>query len=250
VASSDLPGFDDTSVALKATRLIGIVGYSPVLDVFPLSALLVDELRRKLPVDGSIAIEDMSWGPIHVVQRFQDPEAKRPQRLVLVGAASVSAEPGRVRAFRWRGGKLPPEAVQERIYEAVTGVVDIENTLVIGEHFGIWPDECFVVEADMPAETFGCMVMADSEKRAQDPMLARQLGFSPVRMRRHIAAAAAALAMKGAKARVPLEEKFASALPANAKFMRNRFTFATEDDRTDGQDRRRFGLPPTARVES
>jgi hypothetical protein len=250
VASSDLPSFDDTSVALKAPRLIGIVGCTPVLDIFPLSALLVDELRRMLPADGSIAIENMSWGPIQIVQRFQDPEAVRPQRLVLVGAASVSTEPGRVRTFCWRGGELSPEAVHERIYEAVTGVVDMENTLVIGAHFGIWPDECFVVEADMPGETFGCMVMAESVKQAQDFMLARELGFSPVQMRRGIAAAAAALAIKGLKARVPLEEKFATALPANAKFMRNRFTCTVEDDKRNGQDRSQFGHPPTARVRS
>ena len=234
VASSNVPGFDDTGVALKAVRLIGIVGYTPVLDMFPLSGLLVDDLRRALPSEGSIAIENMSWGPIHIVQRFQDPEAVRPERLVLVGAASISTCPGRVRAFCWQGGKLPTEAVQERMYEAVTGIVDIENTLVIGEHFGIWPDECFVVEADMPAETFGCMVIAHSEKRAEDSMLARELGFSPRRMRHDIAVTAAALAVEGPKARVPLDEKFATALPPSAKFMRNRFTFATEEDGKGG----------------
>ena len=36
--------FDDTAVALSAARLIGIVGYTPVLDAFPLSRRLVGEL--------------------------------------------------------------------------------------------------------------------------------------------------------------------------------------------------------------
>lgn len=233
VASSRASRFDDTSVALKAPRLIGIVGYTPVLDMFPLSALLVEDLRRTLPDDGSIAIENMSWGPIHIVQRFQDAAAVRPERLVLIGAASVSTEPGRVRAFSWKGGKLSEQAVQDRIYEAVTGIVDIENTLVIGEHFRIWPEECFVVEADMPAETFGCMVMADSEKRAEDAILANQLGFSPDKMRRDIAVAAAALAIEGSRACVPLQEKVSTALAPNARFMRNRFTLATEQEWKD-----------------
>lgn len=233
-ASSRVSGFDDTSVALKATRLIGIVGFTPVLDMFPLSELLVNDLRQALPADGSIAIENMSWGPIHIVQRFQDPEAVRPERLVLVGAASVSTQPGQVRAFCWKGGKLPAEAVQDRMYEAVTGIVDIENTLVIGEHFGIWPNECFVVEADMPADTFGCLVMADSEKRTEDAHLERQLGFSPQRLRRNIAATTSALAMEGRMARVKLEEKVSTALAPNAKFMRNRFAFATGEARKDG----------------
>ena len=52
--------------------------------------------------------------------------------------------------------------MQERIYEAVTGVVDLENTLIIGSHFKVWPDDVFGVEVDLPADTFGNMVIADS----------------------------------------------------------------------------------------
>ena len=231
-ASSSLRRFDDTSVALRAKRLIGIVGFTPVLDIFPLSNALVDELRRRLPSDGSIVIENMTWGPLHIVQRFQDPEAIQPERVVLVGAASISTKPGRVQAHRWLGGKLPINATQERVYEAVTGIVDIENTLVIGEHFGIWPAECFVVEADMPADTFGVLVMADNGKKTDDSTLERQLGFSPRRIRRDIAAIAAALAIDGADARVPFDDKVATALPPNAKFMRTRVVSgATENGR-------------------
>src|SRR6516162_9211579 len=149
--------------------MIGIVGFTPVLDIFPLSSALVEELRRKLPSDGSIAIENMSWGPIHIVQRFQDSEAIRPERVVLVGAASVSTKPGRVQAYRWLGGKLPINATQERVYEAVTGIVDIENTLAIG----------------------------------------------------------------GADARVPFDDKVATALPPNAKFMRTRVVSGAAEDGRD-----------------
>jgi hypothetical protein len=176
----------------------------------------------------------MTWGPLHIVQRFQDPEAMKPERVVLVGAASVSTNPGRVQAYRWLGGKLPINATQERVYEAVTGIVDIENTLAIGEHFGIWPEECFVVEADMPAETFGALVMADNEKRTDDSTLERQLGFSPRRIRRDIAAIAAALAINGADARVSFDDKVATALPPNAKFMRTRFVQASAEDGRNG----------------
>ena len=221
--SDGVQQFDDTGVALNAARLIGIVGYTPVLDAFPLSARLIKELRRRLPGDGSVAIENMSWGPIHIVQRFQDVETPRLERLVLVGGASVSVKPGRVHAYRWMGGKLPEHAVQERMYEAVTGIVDIENTLVIGEYFGIWPAECFVVEADIPANAFGCMVMADSEKRGDDLSLTRELGFSPLRMQQAIGETAAALAIDGARAGVLLDEKVSTALGPGATFLRNRF---------------------------
>ena len=215
--------FDDTAVALSAARLIGIVGYTPVLDAFPLSRRLVGELRQRLPDDGSIAIENMSWGPIHIVQRFQDIQTPVLKRLVLVGAASVSVRPGHVRAYRWKGGRLPEQAVQERVYEAVTGIVDIENTLVIGEYFGIWPPECFVVEADIPANVFGAMVMADNEKRGDDRSLTSELGFSPRQMQAAVGEMAAALAIDGIEAKVRLDEKVSTALGPGATFLRPHF---------------------------
>ena len=140
----------------------------PSTSQFALADIDLDMLRHELPAGGWVAIENMTWSPLHIVQRFQDQTATRPERLVLVGGASRSARPGRVRAFHWKGGQLPEQAVQDRIYEAVTGVIDIENTLVIGEYFGVWPQECFVVEADMPANTFGRLVIADSERWPPD----------------------------------------------------------------------------------
>ncbi len=142
--------------------LIGIVGFSPVIDAFPLGPKLMTTLKARLENRPDVEVENMTWSPIHVVQRFQDEHAVRPRRIVLVGAAAVSIDPGRVRGFRWTGGSVPAAAMQERIYEAVTGVVDLENTLIIGSHFGVWPDDVFGVEVDLPADTFGNMVIADS----------------------------------------------------------------------------------------
>ena len=158
-----------------ADVLIGIVGFSPVIDAFPLGPKLMDALKARLQDRPDVAVENMTWSPIHVVQRFQDEGAVRPRRIVLVGAAAVSAVPGQVRGFRWTGGSVPAAAMQERIYEAVTGVVDLENTLIIGSHFEVWPHDVFGVEVDLPADTFGNMVIADSlgESKGDGP------GFSP-----------------------------------------------------------------------
>ena len=145
-----------------ADVLIGIVGYSPVIDSYPLGPKLMDALKARLENRPDVAVENMTWSPIHVVQRFQDEGAVRPCRVVLVGAAAVSISPGQVRGFRWTGGAVPGAAMQERIYEAVTGVVDLENTLIIGSHFKVWPDDVFGVEVDLPADTFGNMVIADN----------------------------------------------------------------------------------------
>jgi hypothetical protein len=198
--------------------LIGIVGYSPVLDCYPLGPCLMEGLRIHLRQQSSVQVENMTWGPIHIVQRFQDPEMQRPDRLVLVGEAPVSRAPGRVTAYRWLGGRLSASALQERISEAVTGIVDIENTLAIGEHFGVWPAECYAVEADLPPNCFGRMVIAQNEKRSDDAALIAQFGFSPRLMVEEIAETCCALALCGEEARVRLEPKRATALAPGTTF--------------------------------
>ena len=202
--------------------LIGIVGYTPVVDAYPLGPKLMAALDARLAGRGGIAVENMSWGPIHIVQRFQDEGAARPRRLVLVGAASVSSSPGRVRAFRWMGGSLPAQVMQERMYEAVTGIIDIENTLIIGAHFGVWPDEAYSVEVDLAADTFGRMVIADSQGWASDATLADHLGFSPADAIAALVDAAVALAVDGAAAQIAVEPKSASSFAKIEPFIRNR----------------------------
>jgi len=199
--------------------LIGIVGYSPVIDAYPLGPKLMAALQSKVAVRDDVMVENMTWGPIHVVQRFQDEGAVRPRRVVLIGAAATSRVPGRVRGFRWTGGDLPAAAMQERIYEAVTGVVDIENTLVIGSHFGVWPDEIFSVEVDLPADTFGNMVMADSLARKGEGV-AIDHGFSPPSVIAELAEMAAAFALQGAPAMA--EAKSAADCAKVESFTRNR----------------------------
>lgn len=156
--------------------LIGIVGFSTLPAAFPLGPALMAGLRRRLP---GVQVENMTWGPMHVVQRFQQADVPRPERVVLIGAAAICRTPGAVAAYRWQGGALPPVEMQDRIYEAVTGIVDLENTLMIGTQFGIWPDAAWSVEADLPADCFQRMVMAESEGWSDDASLAAHLGFSP-----------------------------------------------------------------------
>ena len=107
------PGGTETCVGLPGPRispptvLIGIVGFTPVLDSYPLGPKLMSALEARLADHVGVIIENMTWSPIHVVQRFQDEGAIRPDRLVLVGAAATCNCPGTVRAVRWIGGRLP-----------------------------------------------------------------------------------------------------------------------------------------------
>jgi hypothetical protein len=199
--------------------LIGIVGYSPVVDAFPLGPRLMTALQQRLAGHRHVAVENMTWSPLHIVQRFQDEGAVRPERLVLVGAASVCEQPGRISAFRWMGGSLPAQAMQERVYEAVTGVVDIENTLMIGTHFAVWPEETFTVEIEFPPDTFGRMVIADSLGTRPDD-LADEIGFESDAALSVVVETAVAVALQGRDAQVPMTTKSAAGLVAVVPFIR------------------------------
>jgi hypothetical protein len=158
---------------------IGIVGFSAVVEKYPLGPKLMEELTAAFANNDGYSVENFTWSPVHVVQRYQGGEMPIPDRIVLVGLASKSCTPGKVAAYRWLGGDQSPLHLQDRIYEAVTGIVDLENTLMIGSHFGVWPSECFSVEIDLQPDTFGTIVMAENEGLDNEDFLTEKLGFSP-----------------------------------------------------------------------
>lgn len=203
--------------------IVGIVGYSAILDPFPLGPPLMEGLKAAVADLPEVQVENFTWSPVHVVQRFETGEMARPSRVVLIGGAAVSTAPGVARAFRWTGGERDPLEVQERIYEAVTGIVDLENTLMIGAQFGVWPDETFSVEADLPSDTFGRMVMAENDGATTDAQFAEQIGFSPARLRQDLIRTAAALARYGHAADVEWLDKSADKLARVRPFAETHF---------------------------
>lgn len=202
--------------------LIGIVGYSAILDTYPLGPLLMTELETALADAAHVTVENFTWSPVHIVQRFENDEMPKPERLILVGLTATTIKPGNVHACQWHGGEATELAVQERVYEAVTGIVDLENTLMIGEYFKAWPDECFTIEADMQANTFGRLVMADSEGWGQDESaLLEHFGFSPAEQRQRIIDMAEDLARNGENTTQVLREKTAESLAPVQPFIQN-----------------------------
>jgi hydrogenase maturation protease len=115
--------------------------------------LAAAQLRRETWPE-HVEVDDLSYGPIAVVHRFA--EVSPPyRRLVLVGAAARGGRAARVRCYRW-GRVLPPaEEVQARVAEAVTGVIDLDNLLVVAQQFGALPEEVFVIEIQPVVTEFG-----------------------------------------------------------------------------------------------
>ncbi|MFQ5707583.1 MAG: hypothetical protein ACE5HO_09060 [bacterium] len=102
----------------------------------------------------AVTVEEMNWGPIAIVQSFQCSD-KPYDRVVLISARPSGRPAGTITLRRWLGGLPDEEKVQARVAEAVTGVISVDNLLVIGEYFGIWPREVILVDVEPGREEMG-----------------------------------------------------------------------------------------------
>ncbi|MEW5834447.1 MAG: hypothetical protein ACOZJZ_23255 [Pseudomonadota bacterium] len=141
--------------------IVGIVGYYGFVRGYPLGPELMERLRA-LPWPDGAEIREMNWGPIAIVQDFQA-SADKPDRVVLVGALDRGLAGGAVSCRRWVGGVLDPLKVQQRMFEAVTGVISLDNLLAVGEQFRIWPGETYTVELQWPESGLGDLVLGEIE---------------------------------------------------------------------------------------
>ena len=69
--------------------LIGIVGYSPVLDSYPLGPNLMNNLNERDWANMHVDVQNMTWSPIHVTQRLQENKLEF-DRVVLVDSVVVN----------------------------------------------------------------------------------------------------------------------------------------------------------------
>ncbi len=131
---------------------IGGVGYRFLRDM-SVGPELVAELKR-LNWPGGVEIDDLSpGGPIAAVHRFR--EAPPYERVILFGSVKREREAGQIYCYRWDGQLPSPDEIQERVSEAVTGVISLDNLLIIGGHFAIWPPLVVIVELEPRDEDWG-----------------------------------------------------------------------------------------------
>jgi hydrogenase maturation protease len=135
--------------------LIGGIGYRNLRDHSVAFAIL-DRLELD-DLGEHVCLEDTSYNPIALGQWLEsEPPCRRFDRVVFVSAVSRQGRrPGDVTTYRW-AGKLPPdEDVQQAVTEAVTGIIALDNTLVIGTYFKTFPSSVAVVEIEPGAHEFG-----------------------------------------------------------------------------------------------
>ena len=81
-------------------------------------------------------MEGLSYGPVGVMHSLDEHGAY--DRMIFVAGVCRRRPPGSVYCYRW-GRQLPAaEAVQARGAEAVTGVISLDNLLIIATFSGCY----------------------------------------------------------------------------------------------------------------
>jgi len=132
--------------------LIGTVGYFNLRD-YSIGPNLLPKLKN-MDWPPGIEVDELNWGPIAVVQNFQSLAAPY-QKVVILTARTANRKPGTITLRRWSGGLPDAENIQARVSEAVTGVISVDNLLIIGEHFQIWPNEVYIIDVEPGIEEMG-----------------------------------------------------------------------------------------------
>ena len=158
---------------------VGLVGYYQFIRGYPLGPELKERLVAADWLDHEVDLKEMNWGPVAIVQEFQASDIIY-DRIVLIAAVERPGRKfGEVHCRKWTGGELDVMHVQDRVFEAVTGIISVDNLLVIGEYFKIWPKELVVVEVDLPDTTIGNFVL-DEIENSQDGSGQLAIGENPI----------------------------------------------------------------------
>ena len=143
--------------------LLGTIGYH-LLANHSIGPILIDQIRN-LPWASQVDLQEMNWGPIAIVQKFESGEVNYDRVVFLTAIERIHRKIGEVTVYKW-GGRLPSqEDIQACIGDAVTGVISAENLLIIGEHFKIWPDEVFLFDVEPGPERAGIELSKELQEK-------------------------------------------------------------------------------------
>ncbi len=126
--------------------LIGTIGYHNLRN-HSIGPVLLTQLQ-KMDWPKGVDLEEMNWGPIAIVQKFQTLPVSYDKMILLSAVERKERQIGEIDVFRWMGRLPDEEQIQACIGDAVTGVISVENLLIIGEYFKIWPAELFLVDVE------------------------------------------------------------------------------------------------------
>lgn len=147
--------------------LLAGVGYSDMSDL-SFGPRMVERLRG-VSWPGNVQVEELSYGPIAVLHWFED-HPGRFGRAIFFGAEERGREPGALSIYPRSTERPDPELVQACVSEAVTGVISLENLLVVLRHFGALPADTVVVELEPAELEWGAELSPEGEERMSEAL--------------------------------------------------------------------------------
>ena len=136
--------------------VIGGVGYRNLRD-HSLGIVMSDELEA-FAQPPNLLVEDLCYGPVAVAQWFLDEAREAPiTRAVFITAIGRDdgRPPGTISAYRWDHALPSDDEIQRCVVDAVTGVILLDNTLIVVEWMGALPDDTIVIEVQPLEHAFG-----------------------------------------------------------------------------------------------
>jgi len=146
--------------------LVAGVGYQHLSDL-SFGPVLVERMRE-MEWPEEVRIEDFGWGPISILHWFEESPGRKFGRAIFAGAVERGREPGNLFTYAWLTDKPDPEVVQQRISEALTGVISLENLLVIAHHFEALPPDTTVIELEPVEQEWGSELSETGRKRIEE----------------------------------------------------------------------------------
>jgi hydrogenase maturation protease len=140
--------------------LVGAIGYRNLRDHSAAFAVL--ERLEEANLGRDVVLEDVSYNPIALVQWLDSrPAAARFGRVILIsGIAREGRIPGTVTVREWDRQLPPDDLIQQAVAEAVTGIISLDNSLIIAGYFGTLPAAVTILEIEPQDHAFGAELSA------------------------------------------------------------------------------------------
>ena len=139
----------------RSLTLVGALGYRNLRD----HSVAFEVLERLSEADlgPDVVLEDVSYNPIAVVQWLEslDEESRFAHVIVVSGIGRDGRPAGAVTLRDWDRVLPSNELIQQAIAEAVTGIISLDNTLVIAGYFQALPARVTIVEIEPLDHAFG-----------------------------------------------------------------------------------------------
>ena len=151
---------------------IGTVGYHNLRN-HSIGPALLPQFQKMKWAEG-VDIDELNWGPIAIVQKFQSLPTPYNRVILIAAIERPERKVGDITVYKWMG-KLPDEELIQRcVGDAVTGVISVENLLIIGEYFKIWKGETFLVDIEPGPEEAGEDFTEEMQQAIPDLILTLQ----------------------------------------------------------------------------